>query len=65
MAEHAAQPETVDDELQLGYARTRVLYVHEYVEHDKRAASVVAIQQVDPVHIHRYDYRGARDHDEG
>jgi len=35
------------------------------VEHDKRAASVVAVQQVDPVHVHWYDYRGAHDHDEG
>jgi len=65
MAEHAAQPETVDDELQLGDARTHVLHVHEYVEHDELAASVLVVQQVDPVRVHRYDDRGARDHDKG
>jgi len=65
MAEHAAQPKTVDDELQLGDARTRVLHVHERVEHDELAASVLVVQQVDPICVHRYDDRGARDQDKG
>jgi len=65
MAKHAAQPETVDDELQLSGARTRVLHVHEHVEHNEHTASVLVVQQVDPVRVHRYDDRGARDHDKG
>jgi len=61
LAEHAAQLQTVDDELQFGEAHAGVLHVHEHVERDDAAVPVPQVQQVDPVRVHRHYERGARD----